>query len=800
MPAVCTKGDFMKNAFLLFALLFVFSESFALAVVFTGAMDNRTGFAYIPGFTAQSRAWVNGGDEGGGLRLEWQAENETQAPLWTYTYRLLRNSAKNKGFAFFDIETADDFEAETIADNGKQVVAVTDRNGATIPSGLASVTISNPLNFVVEHDFSNSAVTEANPLTVLSKTDLSHYSGDPGRVPPGVAGGLFSATPSVGPVFQPFYGIRVTFPGDFASLINLGYEASEWEFRIVTSRVPMWGDVFGWGDQTILSPFWYSNFYNNRIDDTDRLALAPVDSLTGAGPYQGWVLVPGPLPSVNLINPAVVATDIPVTEPVTAVFSGLMDPATITGESFTLTDPGSNLIDGTVNYDQPSKTATFTPNAPLLPNVTYTATITTSATDLAGNSIAAPISWNFTTTAVDNVPPTVTAKVPDNGATFLGITTPITATFSERMNPSTINQDTFTVSSVAGQVDGTVAFDPAIRTATFTPDVDNPLANNTVYTATITTGATDLVNNAMATPEQWSFTTIPRETILPFIPATVPAVRAGNVPINTPITATFTESMDPATINETTFTVDGLTGTVSYDDPTRTATFTPATLPLGFRTTYRATISTGVRDLAGNPLPLTKQWSFTTAAPDSVPPLVTGTTPFDNARNVPVTSSISATFSERIIPSTISPASFTVTGRAYSTDVPTIVTGTVIYTDFTTNAQFLPTTPLTFGTVYSAVISTDIQDLAGNPMTAAKSWSFTTIPDGIMIPGESSASIADALKALRIAVKLIQPVQDDLNHGDVAPLDATGKPNPDGEIDIRDALVILRKVVGLISW
>ncbi|BBO17988.1 conserved hypothetical protein [Candidatus Brocadia pituitae] len=42
-------------------------------------------------------------------------------------------------------------------------------------------------------------------------------------------------------------------------------------------------------------------------------------------------------------------------------------------------------------------------------------------------------------------------------------------------------------------------------TATFIPGVD--LANSTLYTATITTGAKDLNNNAMATNFVWSFTT-----------------------------------------------------------------------------------------------------------------------------------------------------------------------------------------------------------------------------------------------------------------------------------------------------
>jgi hypothetical protein len=785
----------MKKTLLIFAVLFSFSGSMAWAVVYNGAMDNRAGLPFVPGFTGHSRAWVNGGDPGAGLRLEWQADNETTPGSWTYTYHLLRNTAKNKGFGFFDIETASDFTTANI--KARQVLSATDSTGAPIALGLAAIIISDPADFNAVHDFTNAAVTEANPLTVLSKLDLSHYSGDPGRVAPGQAGGTSSATPSVGPVPHPFRGIRVTFPGSFATLANLGYEACEWEFRIVSDRVPMWGDVFGWGDQTTLPPYWYTDFFNNRIDDPGRLALPPIDSLTGAGPYQGWVLVPGPLPSLISTNPADGATEVPVTEPLTAVFSGVMDPATITATTFTLA-VGAVPVPGMVSYDPAANTATFTPGAPLAPTTTYTATIASLVKDLAGNTLTPAKVWNFTTTAQDLVPPTLAATIPGNGATFVPITSTLSATFSEEIDPFTLTPN-FTVASAGGALNGLVSYIPAIRTAVFTPSA--PLANNTTYTATIATGVRDRAGNALAAPEIWSITTIPRETVLPIVPITVPAARATSVQINTPIIAIFSERMDPTTINAATFTVAGLAGSVSYDDATLTATFTPDVQPLDFNTTYKAAITTAVRDLAGNALPLVKSWSFATALPDFVPPTVTGTSPADGSINVPVTAVINAAFSEQIEPATIGPASITVTGQSFATTAPFAVTGTVSLSSgglTLPSAIFTPAGPLPFGSVYSARV-TGVKDLAGNLMTD-KIWSFTTMPDGILTPGESTTTIADALKDLRIAVNLIQPTQDDRNHGDVAPLGADGKPRPNGQIDIQDALVVLRKAVGLVSW
>jgi hypothetical protein len=68
---------------------------------------------------------------------------------------------------------------------------------------------------------------------------------------------------------------------------------------------------------------------------------------------------------------------------------------------------------------------------------------------------------------------------------------------------STIDATTFTMS---GGVTGTVTYDAASNTATFTPAA--PLANATTYTATVTTGVKDQIGNSMATDAVWSFTTL----------------------------------------------------------------------------------------------------------------------------------------------------------------------------------------------------------------------------------------------------------------------------------------------------
>ena len=104
----------------------------------------------------------------------------------------------------------------------------------------------------------------------------------------------------------------------------------------------------------------------------------------------------------------------------------------------------------------------------------------------------------------DTTPPTVSSTSPASSATGVGVSSAISATFSEDMNSSTITTSTFTLSSSSGSsVSGTVSY--SNKVATFTPS--SSLSYSTTYTATITTGVKDAGGNAMSSNYTWSFTT-----------------------------------------------------------------------------------------------------------------------------------------------------------------------------------------------------------------------------------------------------------------------------------------------------
>ena len=113
-------------------------------------------------------------------------------------------------------------------------------------------------------------------------------------------------------------------------------------------------------------------------------------------------------------------------------------------------------------------------------------------------------------TGPDTTPPTVIVTSPLDSATDVGISTAVTASFSEAMDETTINDTTFELREGGGTlVLATVTYDAATRKASLTPD--SPLSLNTQYNATAkggTDGVKDLAGNALAIDKTWSFTTV----------------------------------------------------------------------------------------------------------------------------------------------------------------------------------------------------------------------------------------------------------------------------------------------------
>lgn len=105
---------------------------------------------------------------------------------------------------------------------------------------------------------------------------------------------------------------------------------------------------------------------------------------------------------------------------------------------------------------------------------------------------------------------------------------------------------------------------------------------------------------------------------------------------------------------------------------------------------------------------------------DTTPPTVVQTTPSD-AGLAPTNEPITATFDEAIDATTLTTTTFTLTGPG-----TTPVLGAVSYDEATWTAIFTPDTALLVDTNYTATLSIDVADLAGNTLEEPYSWGFTT--------------------------------------------------------------------------
>jgi WD40 repeat protein len=384
----------------------------------------------------------------------------------------------------------------------------------------------------------------------------------------------------------------------------------------------------------------------------------------------------GLAPRVAVTHPLNSATSVPAASVVTATFSEAMDPATISAAVFSLRNAGGGLVPATVTYDPTTRTATLDPAADLLFDSTYTATVVGGPggpRDTAGVPMDGDAVWVFTTMPEpdccsiwtpldapvvpaknDTTPVEVGVKFQsdvngfvtgvrfykgsgNNGThvgnlwtvngTLLGTTTFIneTATGWQQADFATPIPVTAGATYVAsyhapmGRYAGDAWY--FLNAGVDVPPLhllqNTATSGNGVYVYSPTSA---FPNKSFRATNYWVdlvFST--GEGMPPQVVGTVPQAGGDNVATSAGVSATFSKSIDPASLTSATFWLRDAGGAavpalISYDDATRTATLFPSS-PLDYASTYTATVeggSSGVRDLSGQAVPADYVWSFTT--------------------------------------------------------------------------------------------------------------------------------------------------------------------------------------------
>ena len=381
-------------------------------------------------------------------------------------------------------------------------------------------------------------------------------------------------------------------------------------------------------------------------------------------------------PTVTSITPTNGATSVPVTTPVAVVFNEAMLASTINTNTILLLNNAAAVVPAQVSYNPSTFTATLTPNAQLALSQTYTSVVVSGVSgvkDLATNALVADATASFTTTDVQTfsiwngstTPANITAtetNANELGMKFRALTNGYITGIRFYKGPANtgthignlwssggaqLNTVTFTNESTNGWQHQNFAAPVAIvSNTTYIISYHSPvggysfdsgyfsggsITNSPLIAlgngldganAVFKPGATGFPNQSAAGLNFWVdpvfATSLGPDTNAPLVQSVTPLNGATNVGINTGITVTFSEAMDPASLETSTFLLvgSGITNSafVSYNPATFTASLQPSNA-LALNQTYTVTVKggiNGVKDLSTNALASDYQWSFTT--------------------------------------------------------------------------------------------------------------------------------------------------------------------------------------------
>ena len=263
-----------------------------------------------------------------------------------------------------------------------------------------------------------------------------------------------------------------------------------------------------------------------------------------------------------------------------------------------------------------------TPSTPSIAvSATQQFTATGTYSDSTTQDITANVTWSSSNSGIVSINGSGLATGSSAGsATVTATLGAISGNTSVTVTGVTLNSIAVTPATATIGEGGTQAFTATgsysdSSTQNLTTSVTWSSSLNTVATISaigIATGngggtATITATIGSLTPATASVTVDP----LPTITFKSPADGATSVAINSTISATFSEAVNTSTVTTSTFTVSGsVTGTIALSGGNTIATFMPSS-SLAYGTTYTVTLTTGIKDIAGNPIAATS-WSFTT--------------------------------------------------------------------------------------------------------------------------------------------------------------------------------------------
>lgn len=362
-------------------------------------------------------------------------------------------------------------------------------------------------------------------------------------------------------------------------------------------------------------PLALGQSYNVRVADS----ASSINGLTLEEPLDFAFQAAGPL-RVTQTLPEDGARSVQADAIVTVVFDKPVVPLVSSGEQAGLPQPLTfdPPVEGTGEWTSTS-IYRFIPDSAFAGATTYTVSVDPELTDVTGNPIEDAPTWQFTT-----LNPEVVTVEPENGATGVNPTTPITVTFNMPMDPAGVEAAT----SLAATDGATIALDykwqDENRVVVLTPSEMLPL--ETDFTLTVAASATS-ANGAATMPRDHtsSFSTVP----FPAVIGTTPADGAVADVWQRGMSIEFASPMDDQTIQDQ-IIVSPDPGDFDYFFNEWEGSYSVyLDFELATQQEYTVTVPASAADPYGNALGEDYTFSFTSA---DYPPLASFNLPYQTAQ------------------------------------------------------------------------------------------------------------------------------------------------------------------------
>ena len=391
--------------------------------------------------------------------------------------------------------------------------------------------------------------------------------------------------------------------------------------------------------------------------------------------------------------------------------SDSIDPSTVTNSSITVTPSGGSAVAGTVTLASDNVTLTFVPNAALTKSKLYNVSVG-GFTDVQGNPVTAfTSSFTTGTTSYGSSSFTLLSTSPVKGAGNISVTSPVTFTMSNLVNPASVNAQTVEVcldSCGNTYVAGTYSVNGA--TITFTPLTPYPASTPMGMAVD---GLMDEAGNVISHIDGGTFSTAATVDHTPPTVTITPSNGTTNLGLSTQVVLTFSESIDPTTISLSTVNLFNgdipLNPSISISQNNRTVVLNSSGTALPAGATLTATASHLITDLSGNALADTTS-QFTTMAVVTSAPSVVSSRPANGATNVPANTVITLFTSAPMNPGTIS-------GALYVSQNGVLVSGATTVGGNGQSIVFTPSSAFSAGTPIQVFLNSTAQDTYGNNLT-----------------------------------------------------------------------------------